>query len=187
MAIASSPWKQRAFLAFLLVNANRTVSIDGIIDNLWDGSAPESAPKMVQIYVSKLRKMLARLETQPGEQPCETITIIGPERPKPKARPVCQDQHIGQRCEGGSRDHPGLRRDDVLGWPFGRDAHGVSSVGRDWSAGSAIRPLFDPGLATSLSKPSRTRWWIGGMPFLEWIAVAADSARATPRTSERSF
>jgi DNA-binding SARP family transcriptional activator/pimeloyl-ACP methyl ester carboxylesterase len=59
--------KQRAFLALLLVNANRTVSIDRIIDNLWDGSAPESAPKMVQIYVSKLRKMLApgQLHTRP--------------------------------------------------------------------------------------------------------------------------
>ena len=59
--------KQRAFLALLLVNANRTVSIDGIIDSLWDGSAPESAPKMVQIYVSKLRKMLApgQLHTRP--------------------------------------------------------------------------------------------------------------------------
>ena len=51
--------KQRAFLALLLVNANRTVSIDRIVDDLWGRSAPESAPKMVQIYVSKLRKMLA--------------------------------------------------------------------------------------------------------------------------------
>lgn len=59
--------KQRAFLALLLVNANRTVSIDRIIDDLWDGRAPESAPKMVQIYVSKLRKMLApgKLHTRP--------------------------------------------------------------------------------------------------------------------------
>ena len=59
--------KQRAFLALLLVNANRTVSIDRIIDDLWGGSAPESAAKMVQIYVSKLRKMLApgTLHTRP--------------------------------------------------------------------------------------------------------------------------
>jgi DNA-binding SARP family transcriptional activator/pimeloyl-ACP methyl ester carboxylesterase len=59
--------KQRAFLALLLVNANRTLSIDGIVDSLWDGSPPESAPKMVQIYVSKLRKILApdKLRTRP--------------------------------------------------------------------------------------------------------------------------
>lgn len=50
--------KQRAFLALLLINGNRTVSIDRIIDDLWGDDAPESAPKMVQIYVSKLRKML---------------------------------------------------------------------------------------------------------------------------------
>jgi DNA-binding SARP family transcriptional activator/pimeloyl-ACP methyl ester carboxylesterase len=59
--------KQRAFLALLLVNANQTVSIDRIVDDLWVGSPPETAPKMVQIYVSKLRKLLApgKLLTRP--------------------------------------------------------------------------------------------------------------------------
>jgi DNA-binding SARP family transcriptional activator len=59
--------KQRALLALLLVNANRTVSIDRIVGDLWGGSAPETAPKMVQIYVSKLRKLLApgTLHTRP--------------------------------------------------------------------------------------------------------------------------
>jgi DNA-binding SARP family transcriptional activator len=50
--------KQRALLALLLVNANRTLAIERIVDELWGERAPESASKMVQIYVSQLRKLL---------------------------------------------------------------------------------------------------------------------------------
>jgi class 3 adenylate cyclase/DNA-binding SARP family transcriptional activator len=50
--------KQRALLALLLVNANRTLAIDRIVDDLWGDDVPESAQKMVQIHVSKLRKLL---------------------------------------------------------------------------------------------------------------------------------
>ncbi|HKP18389.1 MAG TPA: alpha/beta fold hydrolase [Gaiellaceae bacterium] len=59
--------KQRALLALLLLNANRTLSRDQILDSLWAEHVPESAPKMVQIYVSQLRKELPepRLQTQP--------------------------------------------------------------------------------------------------------------------------
>ncbi len=59
--------KQRALLALLLVNANRTLAIDRIVDELWGPDVPESAQKMVQIYVSKLRKALPseRLHTRP--------------------------------------------------------------------------------------------------------------------------
>ncbi len=53
--------KQRALLALLLVNANRTLAIDRIVDDLWGEDVPETAAKMVQIYVSRLRKVL------PGE------------------------------------------------------------------------------------------------------------------------
>jgi class 3 adenylate cyclase len=50
--------KQRALLALLLINANRTLAIDWIVDELWGDEVPETAQKMVQIYVSQLRKML---------------------------------------------------------------------------------------------------------------------------------
>jgi DNA-binding SARP family transcriptional activator len=61
--------KQRALLAILLLNANRTVSREQLIDSLWGETVPESAQKMVQIQVSQLRKALPepRLHTrQPG-------------------------------------------------------------------------------------------------------------------------
>ena len=50
--------KQRALLALLLLNANMTVASDRLIDELWGDNPPESARKMVQIYVSQLRKVL---------------------------------------------------------------------------------------------------------------------------------
>ena len=49
---------QRALLARLLLDANRTVAIDRLIEDLWGEHAPASAVKMVHVYVSKLRKLL---------------------------------------------------------------------------------------------------------------------------------
>jgi DNA-binding SARP family transcriptional activator len=59
--------KQRALLALLLLNANRVVSRDRLIDELWGDEPPETAVQSVQVYVSRLRKILLRdtLRTQP--------------------------------------------------------------------------------------------------------------------------
>jgi DNA-binding SARP family transcriptional activator/pimeloyl-ACP methyl ester carboxylesterase len=58
--------KQQALLALLLLNANRTVARDRIVDELWGEDVPHSAQKMVQIHVSQLRKALPepRLQTR---------------------------------------------------------------------------------------------------------------------------
>jgi predicted ATPase/class 3 adenylate cyclase len=50
--------KQRALLAVLLLNANHTVSRDRLIDDLWGEEPPEKAAKVIQNYVSRLRKVL---------------------------------------------------------------------------------------------------------------------------------
>jgi DNA-binding SARP family transcriptional activator/tetratricopeptide (TPR) repeat protein len=50
--------QQRSLLALLLLNANEVVSRDRLIDELWGASAPQSATKLVQVYVSRLRKAL---------------------------------------------------------------------------------------------------------------------------------
>jgi DNA-binding SARP family transcriptional activator/streptogramin lyase len=52
--------KQRALLGLLLLHANRVVSRDRLIDELWDGSPPETASTALQVYVSQLRKALGR-------------------------------------------------------------------------------------------------------------------------------
>src|SRR3954469_9294244 len=61
--------KQRALLALLLLEANRVVARDRLIDALWDDSPPETARKALQVHVSQLRKALGhdRLQTaDPG-------------------------------------------------------------------------------------------------------------------------
>jgi DNA-binding SARP family transcriptional activator len=50
--------KPRALLARLLLDANRTVSVDALVDSLWGDRPPSTALKMVHIYVSQLRKVL---------------------------------------------------------------------------------------------------------------------------------
>ena len=48
----------------LALQVNRTVSTDRLIEGLWDERAPPSAPKVVQLYVSHLRKLLAGCEAE---------------------------------------------------------------------------------------------------------------------------
>jgi DNA-binding SARP family transcriptional activator len=50
--------KQRALLALLLLNANRVISRDRLIDGLWGEQPPETAVQSLQVYVSRLRKLL---------------------------------------------------------------------------------------------------------------------------------
>jgi len=59
--------KQRAVLALLLLDPNRVVSRDRLIDELWHTDPPATAPTALQVYVSQLRKALGRdlILTQP--------------------------------------------------------------------------------------------------------------------------
>src|SRR5712692_11117613 len=50
--------KQRALLALLLIHANHVLSRDRLIDELWGDEPPETAVQSLQVYVSRLRKLL---------------------------------------------------------------------------------------------------------------------------------
>ena len=50
--------KQRALLALLLLEPNRVVSTDRIIDSLWGEEPPKTAATSLQNFVSQLRKLL---------------------------------------------------------------------------------------------------------------------------------
>ena len=52
------PPKQRALLALLLLNANRVVATERLIDDLWGDSPPSTARAALQVYVAGLRKAL---------------------------------------------------------------------------------------------------------------------------------
>jgi DNA-binding SARP family transcriptional activator len=60
--------KQRAVLAMLLLDANRPVSRDRLIDGLWGESPPASAAHTLDDYVSRLRRALGgeRIEREPA-------------------------------------------------------------------------------------------------------------------------
>jgi predicted ATPase/DNA-binding SARP family transcriptional activator len=59
--------KRRALLAALLLEANKAVSRDRLIDALWGEDPPDTARNTLQVYVSQLRKVLPEgmLETAP--------------------------------------------------------------------------------------------------------------------------
>ena len=57
-AISFDAPKQRTLLAVLLLNANKIVSSERLVDELWGDRPPATATKVVQNYVSQLRKAL---------------------------------------------------------------------------------------------------------------------------------
>ena len=50
--------KERILLCVLLLHANKSVSVERLVDELWGESPPAHAIKLVQGYVSGLRKRL---------------------------------------------------------------------------------------------------------------------------------
>ncbi len=60
--------RQRTVLAVLLMHANEPVATDRLVSESWGGSAPASATKTAQVYVSRLRGALGNdiLTTTPG-------------------------------------------------------------------------------------------------------------------------
>ncbi len=66
--ITIGPPKERVLLSYLLLNANAPVAVDRIVDALWSSDPPFSAAKLVQLYVSHLRRKLGRatIETVPS-------------------------------------------------------------------------------------------------------------------------
>ena len=50
--------RQRSVLAVLLLHANQVVPSDRLIDLVWGGAAPPTAPTALQGYVSQLRKVI---------------------------------------------------------------------------------------------------------------------------------
>jgi DNA-binding SARP family transcriptional activator len=65
--------KQRAVLASLLVNANRVVSLDGLVDQLWGEKPPRRAVGSLQAYISNLRRALEPTR-RPGTPPTVLVT-----------------------------------------------------------------------------------------------------------------
>ena len=107
--------KQRAVLAMLALNANRALSVDRLVEGLWGEHPPASAAKMVQLYVSQLRKLLGdgrdrharpcvRAAGGAGRRRCRALRARSP-RPE-------------RRCPGGAEAVAGPALADVAEEPF---------------------------------------------------------------------
>ena len=71
MTVAGSPVvlgtpKQRAVLATLLINRNRAISTDALINAAWDQSPVSASRATIHTYVSNLRRLLGG-ETDPNK------------------------------------------------------------------------------------------------------------------------
>src|ERR1700741_2038003 len=57
-SVAVGGARQRALLAVLVIHANETLGTQRLIDELWEERPPASATKTLQVYISRLRKVL---------------------------------------------------------------------------------------------------------------------------------
>src|SRR3954447_25649741 len=60
--------RQLGLLALLVLDANTVVSVDRVVDELWEGEPPTQAHRGVQVLVSRVRRELedvATIESQP--------------------------------------------------------------------------------------------------------------------------
>jgi DNA-binding SARP family transcriptional activator len=71
--------RQRALLALLLTHANRVVSAERLIDDLWGDDTPAQAPNALQYHVSQLRKTLAPHDAIVTQEPGYMIRVEGDE------------------------------------------------------------------------------------------------------------
>ncbi|MFG2039136.1 BTAD domain-containing putative transcriptional regulator [Dactylosporangium sp. NPDC048998] len=60
--------KPQSLLAALLLNANRLVPVQSLVDALWDEAPPRSAVANVRTYAVRVRKLLADPETAAGSR-----------------------------------------------------------------------------------------------------------------------
>jgi YVTN family beta-propeller protein len=78
---------QRSLLAVLLLHRNESVSTARLVEELWPEGAPATAAKIVQLYVSQLRKVIGperllttssgyMLRTEPGEVDAERFECL---------------------------------------------------------------------------------------------------------------
>ena len=57
--------RQRLVLAFLILEANRVVAVDTLIDRIWGDEPPDAARGTLSAYVSRLRRLLGSDRIQP--------------------------------------------------------------------------------------------------------------------------
>ena len=103
------PRKQRAVLAMLALEPGRTVSADRLAEGLWGDTLPPSAPKMVQLYVSRLRRVLdgggVRIVTRDRGYELHHLRRAGRRRITPQTFGDAVGRHRPAGLEREDREH----------------------------------------------------------------------------------
>jgi DNA-binding SARP family transcriptional activator len=132
-SVALGTLKERLVLGVLLLRANEFVSPERIIDELWGAAPPPTARKAVQVYVSKLRKVLGGN----GHDPIATADggyrlKVNPDLfDADRMRRLVEDAR-GRMAQGGSEEASQLLQEALAIWR-GPALAGLAleSVGRD--------------------------------------------------------
>ncbi len=124
------PRKQRAVLALLLLEANRVVPSERLIDELWGDTPPETARSALQVYVSRLRKALGEdgaslrtrspgyvLELEPGALDLEAFTAL-----RAEARDASEPARAAEALHEALALWRGAPLAELDGAPFGAAA-----------------------------------------------------------------
>jgi DNA-binding SARP family transcriptional activator len=96
--------KQRALLALLVLHANTVVSVDRLVDGLWGDSPPPTAAKIVQVYVSGLRRALR----SGGEEALLTRAPGYLLQVPPEALDLERFERLVERARGSAADEPAV-------------------------------------------------------------------------------
>ena len=127
--------KQRALLALLLVNANHVVSRDRLIDELWGEQPPETAVTSLQVYVSRLRKLLAGRDAADAAARLPARDRAGRARPARFERLLAEGRErspratrSGPRGSCTTRSRSGAARR----WPSSRSSHSRRRRSAGW-------------------------------------------------------
>jgi DNA-binding SARP family transcriptional activator len=95
-------------LALLLLHANRVVSRDRLIDELWDGSPPETASTALQVHVSQLRKALGH-DAIATQAPGYMVAV------EPGALDLERFEHLVKEAQGEEPETAAERLREALG------------------------------------------------------------------------
>ncbi|MCS7480463.1 tetratricopeptide repeat protein [Umezawaea endophytica] len=99
----------RGLLAMLVLDANRVVPIDEIVDRIWADDPPATARTIVHGYVSKLRKLLEEAD------PTGSAAILtSPPGYQLSVDPVRLDLHQARQLISSARGKPALTRARLL-------------------------------------------------------------------------
>ena len=121
--------KQQTVLAVLLLNMNRPVPVETIIDAVWANNPPRDARNTVQTYVSRLRRVL---QVGDGDRGPDTVVastkcwLCAQRRPRQAGRDRVRSTFPGRTkpvTVGGSGRTP------------------PNSWGRPWSCGAVTRSV----------------------------------------------